>query len=252
MGTDCSTVLPKSSCVAAGSVEAAAEEEPVSVETERIDDIPLLIKTVEQTGIAQIIDTVVHRHGNRHGLSLGWLTGSWLTYILSLSDHRMCEVEQWAEDHTQTLNRLLPVEVDSKDFTDDRLASVLYALSKDSNWRPIEHSLGQRLIRVYHLPEDTVRLDTTTVSVHHDTEDTELFRLGHSKDHRPDLPQFKVMLATLDPLGLPLATLPVAGNCVDGELYLPAIDEAVKIIGSGGRLYIGNAKMGGRRKSVPR
>lgn len=159
----------------------------------------------------------------------------------------MCEVEGWAECHRQTLNGILPEPVEPKDFTDDRLAWVLSTLSDDSNWQPISHPLGQRLIRVYHLPEDTVRLDSTTVSVYHDTEGTELFRLGHSKDHRPDLPQLKVMLATLDPLGLPLATLPVSGNCVDGELYLPAISEAVKIIGCGGRLYIGDAKMGERK-----
>ena len=159
----------------------------------------------------------------------------------------MCEVEGWAEDRIQTLNNLLPNPVNSKDFTDDRLADLLRTLSDDSNWESIEHATGQRLIRVYHLPEDTVRLDSTTVSVHHDTEDTELFRLGHRKDHRPSLPQFKVMLASLEKLGLPLATLPVAGNCVDGELYLPAISEAVKIIGCGGRLYIGDAKMGEKK-----
>ena len=48
-------------------------------------------------GIPRIIDTVVRPHGNRHGMSLGWLTTTWLTYILSESDHRMCEVEGWAE-----------------------------------------------------------------------------------------------------------------------------------------------------------
>ncbi|MCH8296242.1 hypothetical protein IH992_34620 [Candidatus Poribacteria bacterium] len=83
------------------------------------------MKTLEQMGIPRIVDAVVLPHGNRHGLSLGWLTTTWLTYILSESDHRMCEVEQWAENRMQTLNRLLPVPVHSKDFTDDRLADVL-------------------------------------------------------------------------------------------------------------------------------
>ena len=269
---DGSTVLPTSGCFESRAVEARVEasstEELLSVETERIDDIPpdesgqrsaardqalpsrsgaLLVKTLEQMGIPQIIDSAVHPHGNRCGLSVGWLTTAWLTYILSESDHRMCEVEGWAETRMQTLNHLLPSPVNSKDFTDDRLASVLHDLSDDATWQSIEHVTGQRLIRVYHLPEDTVRLDSTTVSVYHNTEETELFRLGHSKDHRPDLPQLKVMLATLDPLGLPLATLPMAGNCVDGELYLPAIEEAVKIIGAGGRLYIGDAKMGEKK-----
>ncbi|HIC35914.1 MAG TPA: transposase, partial [Gammaproteobacteria bacterium] len=57
----------------------------------------------------------------------------------------------------------------------------------------------------------------------------------------------KVMLASLDPLGLPLATLPVAGNKADDELYLPAITEARKIVGCGGRLYVGDAKLSSRQ-----
>jgi len=31
-----------------------------------------------------------------------------------------------------------------------------------------------------------------------------MFQLGHRKDHRPDLPQVKISMAVLDPLGLPL------------------------------------------------
>ena len=50
-----------------------------------------------------------------------------------------------------------------------------------------------------------------------------LFQLGHSKDHRPDLPQVKIAMAVLDPLGLPLTTTVVAGQTADDPLYLPEI-----------------------------
>ena len=49
-------------------------------------------------------------------------------------------------------------------------------------------------------------------------------QFGHSKDHRPDLPQVKVMQAVLDPLGMPLATDVVAGSRADegvSELLIP-------------------------------
>jgi transposase len=58
------------------------------------------------------------------------------------------------------------------------------------------------------------------------------------------LAQFKVMLATLDPTGMPLATLVVAGNDDDDGLYVPAIKRARPVVGQGGRLYVGDAKMG--------
>jgi transposase len=79
--------------------------------------------------------------------------------------------------------------------------------------------------------------------VYHNEEGTTLFRQGHSKDHRPDLAQFKVMLAALDPLGMPLATLVVSGNVADDPLYEPALRQARSVVGQGGRLYIGDSKM---------
>jgi transposase len=70
-----------------------------------------------------------------------------------------------------------------------------------------------------------------------------LIRHGHSKDHRPDLAQLKVMLATLDPLGMPLVTQVVSGNRADDGLYIPAVDETRQALGKKGLLYIGDSKM---------
>lgn len=216
----------------------------VRIHTERIDDLPLLVHQQRRMGIPEVVDEVIHPHGNRQGLSVGWLTTGWLSFILSEADHRMSEVEPWAEDQIETLAALLPEPVGGKDFTDDRLADILRWLSDDETWEEVETRLGQRLIQVYDLKRESVRLDSTTASVYHDTEGNTLFRHGHSKDHRPDLPQFKVMLGALDPLGMPLATLVVPGNEADDGLYVPTITRTRQVIGQGGRLYIGDAKMG--------
>ena len=212
--------------------------------TERIDDIPLLVSQQQKMGIPEILDRVIQPHGNRQGLSVGWLTTVWLSYIVSEGDHRMVEVEGWVKDHQKSLSHLLCHPFRVKDFTDDRLADVLGILSQDTVWDEVEVELGQHLIRVYDLKKDRIRLDSTTVSVYHDDEDQTFFRQGHSKDHRPDLAQFKVMLGALDPLGLPLATLVVPGNSADDPLYLPTIRRAQNVVGQGGQLYIGDAKMG--------
>ncbi|MCS4101409.1 hypothetical protein [Salinibacter ruber] len=50
-----------------------------------------------------------------------------------------------------------------------------------------------------------MRIDTTSASGYYSVSEEGLFQFGYSKDHRPDLPQLKVALATLDPLGLPVA-----------------------------------------------
>jgi transposase len=216
----------------------------ITIRTERIDDIPLLFHFLQQMGIQEILDNCVNPHGNRQGLSVGWLTTVWLGYIVSQADHRMVEVESWAEELIETLPALIPQPVDVKDFTDDRLADVLEWLSQDDVWEEVEDHLGQRLVQVYDLHQEPVRLDSTTASVYHDTEGSVFFRYGHSKDHRPDLPQFKVMLGTLDPLGMPLATLVLPGSDADDGLYIPAIIRTRQVTGQNGHLYVGDCKMG--------
>jgi transposase len=215
----------------------------VEIHTERVDDIPLLVHRQRQMGIPTVLDEVFQPHGNRQGLSLGWLTCLWLSFVLSEADHRMVEVEPWAARQRHTLSHLSPQPVTEKDFADDRLADALRALSQDQAWQEVETRLGQRLVRVYNLKRESVRLDSTAVAVYHNEEETTLFRHGHSKDHRPDLAQFKVMLAALDPLGMPLATLVVPGNVADDPLYAPAIRQARQVVGQGERLYIGDNKM---------
>lgn len=215
--------------------------EQIKVESERIDDVPLLLNVASQMGIGQVISEVIKPHGNRKGLSIGGLIMVWLSYILSQSDHRMNRVEQWAASQIKTLEAIIPDEIGVKDFTDDRLSDVLEMLSDESKWQEIERLLGEHLIRVYKL-EGMVRLDTTAVAVYKQ-EDEVLFKQGESKDHRPDLAQFKVMLATLDPLGMPLVTTVVAGNKADDPLYLPTIEKVSKVIGKGGKLYVADSKL---------
>lgn len=149
----------------------------------------------------------MNRYGNRQGLSVGWTVVGWLSFV-----------EPWAASRLRGLQALLPGAVAVSDFTDDRLGDVLRYLSDDAAWVQIEQQLGQHLVRVYELPRERVRLDSTGAAVYHDPEQGSLFAYGLSKDHRPDLAQLKVMLGALDPLGLPLATLVVAGNWADDGL----------------------------------
>lgn len=67
---------------------------------------------------------------------------------------------------------------------------------------------------------------------------------GHSKDHRPDLCQLKLMLASLDPLGLPIVSEIVAGNVADDPLYEPVVQRGRQTLRTSGLLYVGDCKMG--------
>ncbi len=215
--------------------------------TERVDDIPVLLAHLEQMGVPRLLDEHFPAHGNWQGLSLGWTATIWLVHILSRADHRLNRVQDWVAKHGETLGRCTGQAIEELDFSDDRLGAILRYLNEEEPWVDYEQSQGQRLLRVYELPSETVRLDTTTASTYQ-TEDLEgLFRRGVSKDHRPELAQLKAMLATLDPLGLPLATTVVDGSRADDPLYEPAIEQVRATLDRSGVLYIGDSKMGAQQ-----
>jgi transposase len=207
------------------------------------DDIPLLLTQMIQMGIVELLDNHFESHGNWGGLSLGWTTAIWLTHILSQADHRLNKVEDWVAKHAQTIAFITGQDIRPLDFSDDRLATVLRYLSQDEQWQKYEVEQGKYIIRVYALSTEIVRLDATTASSYIEPTDGSLFQLGHSKDKRPDLAQVKIMLATLDPLGLPLATQVVSGNEADDPLYEPAIKQVRNTLNREGVLYVGDCKM---------
>jgi transposase len=215
----------------------------VGIRSERVDDIPLLVEQLERMGVPELLDEHIGQHGNWQGLSLGWVATVWLSHILSEADHRLNQVQAWASERLMTLRSCTGRVVRALDLSDDRLGAVVKALSDDVRWTACETALTERMVRVYELPTERVRLDSTTASGHHGVTEAGLFQFGHSKDHRPDLPQVKVMLSTLDPQGLPVALEVVPGDRADDPLYRPAIERVRASLGQRGLLYVGDAKM---------
>jgi transposase len=208
---------------------------------ERVDDIPAIIAHLKKMRVAEFLDIPFPTNGNWEGLSLGWTTVVWLAFILSKGDHRLSRVEPWVKEHPRTLRRCIDSQVRPRDRADDRLATILDYLWVAERWVAFERALNQSMLRVYDLQGRVVRVDTTTAAAY--VTPAGMFQLGHSKDHRPDLPQVKIAMAVLDPLGLPLTTTVVAGNTADDPLYLPEIAKIRQIAGSRGLTYVGDCKM---------
>src|SRR5689334_14416896 len=102
-------------------------------------------------------------------------------------------------------------------------------------------------MRIYALDASLVRLNTATVISYTAVNEEGLLQLGHSKDHRPDLPQVKIALATLDPFGVPLASEVLSGAQADDPVYVPLIDRVHQGLGRAGLLYVGDCKMAAER-----
>ncbi|MDP2902071.1 MAG: hypothetical protein Q8N96_03045, partial [Methylovulum sp.] len=220
-------------------------ETPIYItKTERVDDIPLLLAQMDKMNIAALLNQHFPMHGNWQGLSFGETVVVWLAYILSEGDHRLNAVQGWVAGVLMTLTVCLKaVGLRELDFSDDRLAIVLSSLGQDAPWEAYESDQIGVLLRVYDLPIKRVRIDSTTVKSYVTVTEDGLFQLGHSKEHRSDLPQIKINQSVLDPLGIPLTTTIVSGECADDPLYVPEIRKVQACLQQHGVLYVGDCKM---------
>jgi len=210
--------------------------------TERVDDVALLIGQMVKMGLPEVLDRHIPRHGTQRGLSWGWTAVIWLASIVTEGDHRKVSVETSLQGMHHTLSRLTAQVIAPLDFRDDRLSHLLTHLSKKAYWHQIEKDLNARSIEVYDLHQDVIRCDATTVSGEHEVTAGGLFQFGQSKDD-PTRPQLKVMMGSLDPLGMPLSTDVLSGEHADDGLYIPMIERIRVGLQTPGLLFVGDGKM---------
>lgn len=210
---------------------------------ERVDDIPLLMGVQERLHLAELLDQCVGTHWLHQGLSNGTLGVTWMAYILSEGDHRKSSVEDWAERHRVTLEHLVGQPIRAVEFNDDRLGIVLHRLGSTPRWGELEEALWAKTVAVYDFEMAGVRLDSTTSYGYHTPTEDGLMQLGHSKDHRPDLAQLKLMAGAIEPSGQMVACDVLPGQSADDPLYLPLIARIRQTLGRSGLLYAGDCKM---------
>src|SRR5947209_7068245 len=218
--------------------------EPRLLRVETVADLPVLWATLQRLEVPGLLDR--HFPAPRHWrgpLTPGEVLSIWLLFVVSQGDHRLNHVQPWVAEHQGVLSALLGKPVQPSDAHDDRLADLLDRLGQGEAFAAVERDLNQHTLRVYDLPSDTVRIDTTTANTYAAVlSEQGLLQFGHSKDD-PDRPQFKIAAAVLDPLGMPVATAVVPGNATDDPLYVPAIQAVRQALGVGGRTYVGDCKM---------
>jgi transposase len=226
----------------AQQAQALLGQSDLMIITERVDDVALLIGQMVKMGLPEVLDRHIPRHWTQRGLSWGWTAVVWLAYIVTEGDHRKVSVETYLKGMQHTLSDLTAQVIEPLDFSDDRLSHLLTHLSKPAYWHQIERDLNAHSIEVHALPQDIIRCDATTVSGDHEVTEGGLLQFGHSKDD-PTRPQIKVMMGSLDPLGMPLSTDVLSGERADDGLYLPIIERMRIGLNKTGLLFVGDCKM---------
>ena len=217
-------------------------QEQMEMSAECMSDVVLLLGQMKQMSLPDLLDHRISKYQREQRVSLGWVICIWLAYIMSKGDHRKVSVQDWVRGMRETLKQATGLEIQEADFTDDRLTIALQHLSGDELWNQIEQDLGQHLIRVYDLPQETVRVDATTVSGYREGGEGSLWQFGHSKDN-PNLRQIKMMMSILDPLGFPTALQLVPGQHADDGLYIPILEQTFRYLQRKGLLVVGDCKM---------
>jgi len=206
--------------------------EPRLLRVEMVADLPVLWATLQRLDLVATLDRHFPAPAHWKGpLSPGEVLALWLLFLVSQGDHCLNHVEPWVAQHQGILSALLGKTVLPVHAHDDRLADWLTRLGQGTAFGALERDLNQQTIRVYQLPTDLVRIDTTTANSYAEVLSAQgLLQFGHSKDD-PDRPQIKIAAAVLDPLGMPLTTAVVPGNATDDPLYIPAIQAVQQAFG---------------------
>jgi transposase len=214
----------------------------ILLEHERVDDIPLLLGLMQQLHLPELLENRLGSHHLHQGLSNGWVASVWIAFILSQSNHCKVSVQDWARSHQHTLQTLCGQSLRDVEFSDDRLSIVLRRLA-EADWPALEQDLWRGSCEVYEIVPTSIRLDATTSCGYHTVAEGGLMHHGHSKDHRPDLPQLKLMAAAAQPSGQLIACDMVPGNTADDPLYVPMVERVRACLGRKGLLYVGDCKM---------
>lgn len=219
----------------------------IETQIENVDQLPVIYGLLQKMNLQAILDRTIEPHGNWQGLSIGWVVAIWLMHILSQHTHQMDCVQPWVGKHLVVLRKLTGQKVTVLDFTDDRLALCLRYLSPVDTWFELEHRLTRGVIQVYDLKKKLparwlMRLDATVGSVGHDATNHTLFQVGKAKNGLYAT-LYKMMVASLDPLGIPVAVDVVPGNRADDPLYVPVYRRIKEIVREQGLLVVGDSKM---------
>ncbi|MCE9564595.1 MAG: DUF4277 domain-containing protein [Planctomycetes bacterium] len=138
--------------------------EPRLQRVEVVADLPVLWTLFQRLDLPATLDRhfppPIHWKGS---VTPGEVMAVWLLFLVSEGDHSLNHVQPWVAQHQGTLSTLLRKSILPTHAHDDRLADCLDQLAVAERFSLIERYLNQQTIRVYQLPTELVRIDSTVV-----------------------------------------------------------------------------------------
>lgn len=207
-----------------------------------VGSLPILHKILNRSGINQILATHLETHGNEIISPAETLT--LLSYNIALGKSPLYKVGDWVGslDH-----RVIGSDkVDAHPMNDDRLGRSLVKLY-DSNRASLMTEITLAYIKRFDIDLSQIHNDTTSVKAYGEiagkTSSGLELKLGHSKDHRPDLEQIVFSLSISHDGGVPVHHKCYPGNRTDDTTHIETWNTLCKISPKRDFLYVADSKL---------
>ncbi len=196
---------------------------------ERLDHLGIVAGVCQEIGLATWLDA--HEPGNRQQVSVGTATVAMLLNGLGFSNRQLYLVPQFFAN--KPVEHLLGPGITAEMLNDDCLGRTLDWLY-DHDLTKLFAGIASRARRIFGVKAEQIHVDTTSFSVSgeyrreaDEPADAEAaviaITYGYSRDHREDLKQWMLALATTHDGDIPLFMQPLDGNSSDKASLLAAI-----------------------------
>ena len=200
----------------------------IAYQTERLDHLGIVAGVCQEAGIAEWLDT--QAGDSRRSVSIGQATVAMVLNGLGFSNRQLYLVPQYFAN--KPVEHLLGKGITADMLNDDCLGRALDWLY-EHDVTTLFAGLALQARRRFDIAAEHLHIDTTSFSVSGDyaTKDEGdpvpiAITYGYSRDHREDLKQWMLALATTHDGDVPLFLRPLDGNSSDKE-HLSAAVKAV-------------------------
>ena len=191
--------------------------------TQKIHHLGLVMDVIDQLGITQYIDQELPLDSSKGAIvTMGQRVVAMILNGLGFVSSPLYMYPEFLED--KAVARIFGKDITAAHFNDDALGRCLDAI-KDRGVDQLFAGLAYRVALNANLCGKSIHLDTTSLSLYGQYEQAKagpdlaaLPMHGYSKDHRPDLKQMLVTLATTGPASLPIWMESHSGNASDQVL----------------------------------
>ena len=187
-----------------------------SYESERLDHLGIVAGVCQELGVAAYLDA--QEQNLQRQVSIGTATVAMILNGLGFSNRRLYLVSQFFEH--KPIGHLLGPGIRAEDLNDDCLGRTLDWLYEHDVTR-LFAGLARQAREKLSITSRLVHVDTSSFSVsgayeaEPETETAISITYGYSRDHRADLKQWMLALATTQGSDLPLFLRPLDGNSSD-------------------------------------